>query len=54
MLPIGVMVGLTVVLLVTTGIAETKAKSAPLNLINIFGNADSYLALVYASLSGLL
>ena len=53
-IPVIVMVGLLVVLLITTGRSAIASDGGSMSLYNIFGQADSYLALLYASLAGLV
>ncbi len=53
-LPVGTMVGLLVLLLITTGQAAIRSEGSEWTLYNVFGKADSYLALVYASLASLI
>lgn len=54
LLPIVAVVGVTVLLIMVTG-SKTVAEDPNIesNLVNVFGNGDSYLALVYGALSGL-
>ncbi len=51
--PVIVMVGVTVVLILHTGSASDP-DAPPQDLLTTFGSGDTYLALVYGSLSGLL
>jgi Na+/H+ antiporter NhaC len=52
-LPVAVVVLVTTFLLFTTGLQALDEKT-PASLMNIFGNANSYLALVLGSLAGLI
>lgn len=51
--PVVVMVGVTVALILATG-GQPDPGAAPPSLLTAFGSGDTYLALVYGSLSGLL
>ncbi len=53
-LPVGVMVAMLVVLLITTGQKAIAEEGAAWTVYNVFGKADSYLSLVYASLAGMI
>lgn len=50
--PVVVMVGVTVALILATG-SPAEPQAPPRDLLTTFGSGDTYLALVYGSLSGL-
>lgn len=51
--PVVVMVGVTVALILSTG-SPTDPDAPPRDLLTSFGSGDTYLALVYGSLTGLM
>ncbi|MCR9116542.1 MAG: hypothetical protein NXI22_06255 [bacterium] len=50
-IPIGIMLATVVILLITTGF-RWRTIGRPPSMMEIFGNADSYIALVYGALAG--